>query len=161
MPKPEQVSIRRCMAPEELDVRIKELEKCARVLKRLRFIRYRYQGFSVETSAHLVGITKSVGYTWQKRWNDGGYQGLIPRHGGGRPTKLSEVQKERLKVLLRQQDRWTTSEVNDLINREFGVEYTPKQIRIILKKLGMGYAQSSAYSTPESEECGSNQATDH
>jgi putative transposase len=156
MPKPEQVSIRRCMLPEELDSRIRELEKYARILKRLRFIRYRYQGFSVETSAHLVGITKSVGYTWQKRWNESGYEGLMPRHGGGRPTKLSEVQKEQLKVLLLQRDRWTSSEVKDLINREFGVEYTPKQIRIILKKLGMGHPRNSAYCAPESGECCSN-----
>lgn len=137
MPRPEQVSIQRCMAPEELDIRIKELEKCVRILARLRFVRYRYQGFSVETSAHLVGVTKSVGYTWQKRWNDCGYEGLLPRHGGGRPTKLSPAQKERLLALLRQRDRWSTGEVKDLINREFGVDYTPKQIRIILKKIGM------------------------
>jgi len=149
------------MVPDELDARIKELEKYARILKRLRFIRYRYQGFSVETSAHLVGITKSVGYTWQKRWNECGYEGLSPRHGGGRPTKLSEVQKEQLKVLLLQRDRWTTSEVRDLINREFGVEYTPKQIRIILKKMSMGNARSSASFIPESGECGSNQMTNH
>lgn len=161
MPKPEQVSIRRCMAPEELDSRIKELEKWTRILKRLRFIRYRYQNFSVETSAHLVGITKSVGYTWQRKWNEDGYEGLIPKHGGGRPTKLSEVQKEQLKVLIRQRDRWTTGEVKDLIEREFGVEYTPKQIRIILKKQSMGHPQSSAYSIPESGECGTNQTTDH
>jgi putative transposase len=161
MPKPEQVSIRRLLPSEELDVRIKELEKYARILKRLRFIRYRYQGFSVETSAHLVGITKSVGYTWQKRWNEGGYEGLMPRHGGGRPTKLSQAQIEQLKVLLLQRDRWTTSEVKDLINREFGVEYTPKQIRIILKKLGIGHPRNSAYCTPESGECCSNLMTTH
>ena len=137
MPKPEQVSIQRSMAAEELDIRIRELEKCVRILARLRFVRYRYQGFSVETSAHLVGVTKSVGYTWQKRWNDCGYEGLLPRHGGGRPTKLSPAQKERLLALLRQRDRWSTGEVKDLINREFGVDYTPKQIRIILKKIGM------------------------
>ncbi len=161
MPKPEQVSIRRCMAPEELDNRIKELEKYARILQRLRFIRYRYQGFSVETSAHLVGITKSVGYTWQRRWNDSGYRGLLPRHGGGRPTKLSEVQKEKLNVLLLQRDRWTTTEVKDLIRREFGVDYTSKQVRIILKKLEMGHPRSSAYDTPESGECGSNLSINH
>lgn len=161
MSKPEQVSIRRCMVPEELDARIKELEKYARILKRLSFIRYRYRGFSVEASAHLVGITKSVGYTWQKRWNDCGYEGLIPRHGGGRPTKLSEVQKEQLKVLLCQRDRWTTSDVKDLINREFSVEYTPKQIRIILKKIGMSNARSSISHIPESGECSSHQTTSH
>lgn len=157
MPKPEQVSIRRCMAIEELDESIRELEKCARILKRLRFIRYRYQGFTVETSAHLVGVTKSVGYTWQKRWNDGGYEALMPRHGGGRPTKLSLAERERLEHLLCQRDRWTTREVRDLVREQFGVEYTSKQIRIILKKLGIRQARSSAYSFPESGECSVNQ----
>ncbi|MGB3944057.1 MAG: helix-turn-helix domain-containing protein [Methanothrix sp.] len=160
MPKPEQVSIQRCMAAEELDDRIRELEKWARILKRLRFIRYRYQGFTVENSAHLVGITKSVGYTWQKRWNDGGYDALMPKFGGGRPAKLSEAERGRLELLLRQRDRWTTMEVRDLVKGQFGVEYTPKQVRIILKKLGISQARSSSLSSPESGECSSNMTTD-
>ncbi len=149
MPRSEQVSIRRCMAIEDLDARIRELEKCVRVLRRLRFVRYRYLGFSVATSSHLVGVTKSVGYTWQRRWNAGGCKGLMPRHGGGRPTKLSQVQREKLVVLLRQRGPWGTGEVRDLIRSEFGVEYTTKQIRIILKGLGVGISRSAAYQNPE------------
>ena len=36
-------------------------------------------------------------------------------------------------------------EVRLLVEKEFGVEYTPKQIRIIVKTLGMRYAKPYTY----------------
>ena len=81
---------------EELDKKIKKLEKDTRVLKRLYFIRHLYRGISVEEAAELVGVTKATGYAWLKRWNSNGYEGLIPEFGGGRPSKLTKDQKEKL-----------------------------------------------------------------
>jgi len=66
---------------------------------------------------------------------------LIPRYSGGRPSKLSNQQKEKLLFLLREKDTWTTEEVRFLILKEFGVEYTLKQVRVIVKKFGMKYAK--------------------
>jgi len=103
----------------------------------LYFVRYRYNGDSVEEAAGKVGVTKMVGYEWQERWNEQGVEGLVPRFGGGRPSKLSEDQKSTLKTYLRERDDWTTIEVREFILEEFGVEYTPKQIRVILKGFKM------------------------
>jgi putative transposase len=66
---------------------------------------------------------------------------LIPRYAGGRPSKLNSRQKEKLVQLLKQKDVWTTDEVKSLIKDEFAVEYTLKQIRIIVRKFGMKYAK--------------------
>jgi len=55
--------------------------------------------------------------------------------------KLSDGQKEQLKIILKERDNWTTEEVREVIFREFDVEYTPKQIRIILKKFKMNHAK--------------------
>lgn len=126
---------------EELNKRIKTLESNTKVLKRLYFIRYRYEGKMVSESAKIVGITKRVGYIWQDRWNKNGYDGLIPQYAGGRPSKLTDQQKGRLVYLLNQSETWTTEEVRALIFKEFSVEYTNKQIRIILKKVGMRHAK--------------------
>jgi len=52
---------------EELDEKIKKLEKDTRVLQRLYFIRLLYRGMSVEEAAGLVGVTKTAGYAWFKR----------------------------------------------------------------------------------------------
>jgi putative transposase len=121
------------MTNEELQKRIKTLETNTKVLQRLYFIKHRYEGKSVEVASHLVGVAKPVGYDWQERWNECGYEGLIPRYAGGRPSKLSDQQKEKLQLLLREKNVWTTDEVRSLISSEFSVEYTLKQVRIIAK----------------------------
>jgi len=141
MTKPEQIPIQRHLSIEDLDQRIKSLEKNTRVLKRLYFIKFRYQGDSVEKASERVGVTRMVGYHWQRRWNEKGYEGLIPRFAGGRPSKLTPEQQDHLLELLRERESWTTEEVRNLIQEEFGIEYTLKQIRIILRKAGMRYAK--------------------
>ena len=78
-----------------------------------------------------------MGYEWQNRWNKDGYAGLIPRYSGGRPSKLTDNQKEELKAFLKERDDWTTGEIKRLIKERYGVEYTLKQIRVILRKFGM------------------------
>jgi len=134
MPWSEQIPIEKHMALDELKLKIKTLEKDVKILKRLYFVKYRYEGTSVEESAQRVGISKNEGYIWQRRWNMDGYDGIIPKYAGGRPMKLSPEDFTQLKELINQKSTWTTDEVCKLIYDEFGVEYTLKQIRIIMKK---------------------------
>lgn len=138
---PEQIHIEKHISWEELNKRIKNLENDTKVLKRLYFIKYRYEGKMVSESTKLVGVTKRVGYIWQKRWNEKGYEGLIPRYAGGRPSKLTDQQKEQLVELLNKQATWTTEEVRALITKNFDITYSLKQIRIILKNIGMRNAK--------------------
>lgn len=63
----------------------------------------------------------------QERWNEDGCEGLIPKYGGGRPSKLTSEQKEDLKRILTERDDWTNSEIKDLIQNKFGVEYSLKR----------------------------------
>ena len=141
MSKPEQILLHKHMSQDELRKRIKTLENNVKVLKRLYFIKYRYNGLTVDQASKLVGISKPVGYIWQSRWNEKGYEGLIPRYAGGRPSKMDQDQKSRLNQLLSEKSVWTTEEVRLLIEKEFGISYTPKQVRIIAKTLGMRYAK--------------------
>ena len=74
----------------------------------------------------MVGVTKAAGYSWLERWNSSGYEGLIPEFGGGRHSKLTEDQKEELREI-KERDSWTTKEVQELIEEEFGVKYSSWQ----------------------------------
>ena len=154
MPRPEQIPIQKHITQDELQRRIKILETNTKILKRLYFIKYRYEGSSVEEACSLVGVAKPVGYIWQERWNEDGYEGLIPRYAGGRPSKLNYQQKEKLVQLLKQNDVWTTDEVKSLIKYQFDVEYTLNQIRIIVRKFGMKYAKpfTHDYRRPDNAE---------
>lgn len=141
MARPEQIPIQHHMNVEELNQRIKTLEKNTKILQRLYFIKYRYENESVEVASVRVGITKNEGYIWQRRWNKEGYPGIIPQYAGGRPSKLTLNQMNELAIHLKNGSNWTTEEVRSLVKEKFEIEYTPKQIRIILKKIGMHYAK--------------------
>ena len=140
MTKSEQIPIQKHITYKELLDLIRH-EKYARVLTRLYFIKYRYEGNSVIVSSERVGTSSTAGHRWQKRWNESGYDGLIPRYTGGRPSKLTQQQKVQLKQILRSRSGWTTNQVRQLILNEFGVEYCLMQIRRILKEFGMKYAK--------------------
>ena len=85
---------------EDLNRKIKSVEKDVKILKRLYFIKFRYSRDSVEKASEKVGVTKRIGYIWQNRWNEKGYDGIIPRYAGGRPSKISDQQKSELEKIL-------------------------------------------------------------
>ncbi len=140
MARPEEIPINKDISKKEILKRIKT-EKDAKILRRLFFIKFRYEGDSVQEASKKIGITKRIGYIWQDRWNREKYQGLIPQFAGGRPSKLTDQQKVELERLLRQKDSWTSREVRDLIIKEFGVTYTIKQALEIAKRMGLKFAK--------------------
>lgn len=137
----EQIEVIIHIPQSELDKKIKEYSLGAKILKRLLFISFRYSGKSVKESCKLLGISTVTGYTWQSRWNSEGYAGLVPKYAGGRPSKLSDEQKEELWGILHTRDYWTTLEVKHLISLEYSIEYSMDQIRRILKDYMMRFGK--------------------
>ncbi|MEG3225317.1 MAG: IS630 family transposase [Methanobacteriales archaeon Met13] len=133
--------VKKHLSVEELDQKIRGLKQDVRVLKKLLFIKNRYQDESVEKSANLVGATKATGYNWLRTWNKDGYDGLQPKPKSGRRSRLFDEDKKKLESMLREKDSWITREVQDLVKREFGVEYSSWQIRRIIKSFGMKHAK--------------------
>lgn len=133
----EQIEIVRSISAQELKEKIKDYNIQSKILKRLLFINLRYSGLLVPEASEKIGITIGTGYNWQERWNQKGYAGLIPQYAGGRPSKLSNEQKEELKNELRTKDHWSTSEVKQLVQLKFGVTYSSDQMRRILKSFDM------------------------
>lgn len=119
--------IERKMADDQLNRLIRSIERSTKILKRLPFIRYRYDGDSVESAPLRVRITKMMGYVWQMRWNQDGYSGLIPKYARNGSSKMSEEQKNTLKEKLENR-KHTTAQVRSIIMEEFGIEYTMKQV---------------------------------
>ncbi|RZB32636.1 MAG: hypothetical protein AEth_00314 [Candidatus Argoarchaeum ethanivorans] len=62
-------------------------------------------------ASDFVGVSKNTGYIWQERWNEERYDGIIPKFAGGRPSKLTASQKEKLKKILEDGGNWTTKDV--------------------------------------------------
>ena len=135
------MKVEKWISGEELKKRIKAKEKDVKVLNRLHFMNYLYSGCSVLEASEKLGITKVTGYNWLERWNEDGYEGLIPRFAGGRPSKLTDQEKSQLKETLKERNDWTTKEIRKLIYEEFGVEYSLKQVGIILRNMGLKFGK--------------------
>jgi len=45
-----------------------------------------------------------------EKWNERGLEGLKPNYGGGRPSELTEKEREELKRILEKRDGWATRE---------------------------------------------------
>ena len=148
------MKVEKWITVEELKKRIRKKEKDVKVLNRLHFMNYLYSGLSVPEASEKLGITKVTGYNWLERWNEDGYDGIIPRFAGGRPSKLTDLEKTQLKEILKKRDDWTTKEIRNLICDRFGVEYSLKQVRIILRNLGLKFARpySKDYRRPSDAE---------
>ncbi len=140
MARKEVYAIEMKLSEEELNRLIRSLERSAKVLKKLLFVRYRYNGDSVEEASEKLGVTKMMGYIWQRRWNGEGYRGLIPKYARKGPSKMSQEQRTSLKETLKD-GQYTTAQVRDLIVEKFGIEYTMKQVWVILRKMNMRYAK--------------------
>jgi len=126
-------------------------EKNKHIFQRLLFIRHLYLGDSVEKACDSVCISNQTGYNWLNRWNAYGYEGIVPRFGGGRRSKLTKEQKEQLKEKLGSKDAWMTSEVRALIKKEFGVTYSERQVSRILRRFKMHYAKPYPHDYRRSE----------
>lgn len=125
---------------EEIDEMLKEAEDDAR-LRRIQFVKNLYLGDSIPEAAERVGRSPATGDRWAEEWNEGGFNKLMPSFGGGRPPKLDEDEKEELLETLREDQPWKSQEVQNLLKKEFDVEYHPDYLGKLLRDLGLSYAK--------------------
>ncbi|MEM0134458.1 MAG: helix-turn-helix domain-containing protein [Thermoplasmatales archaeon] len=151
--------IKREIPLAEIEKRIRDLEKSGRILKRLYFVKFRYQGKGVEEAAKMVGVTKKLGYLWQDRWNGEGFNGLVPRFGGGRPPLMNNEERKSLVSMLEMRDDWSTREVRVLIEEKFGVEYSMKHVRELLRQMGMKFMEAYQHDYRRSKDADENLKT--
>ena len=116
----------------ELDYTIHMLEGQVRLLQRLYFIRFLYKGMSVEDASNLIGITKTTGYDWLKKWNEKGQEQLMPHFKGGRHPKLDQSKKEELRLEIKELGLRRSKDIQQLIHERYGIEYSLWQVRRIL-----------------------------
>jgi putative transposase len=96
-----------------------------------------------EIARHL-GVSRATVSDWAKMVQAKGMRGLRKKKAPGSESKLSKVQKEKLKRMLDRgalacgfaTDRWTLERVRQLIQREFEVNYHPNYLNRLLRSLG-------------------------
>ena len=140
-------------AKEEIEFleKLVKKEKNPKLRDRLRGILLLKKNFTICEVAEILGITERTVFNWKKRYNQRGYNGLKTNPIPGRNTVLNDDDMKKLKEFLQMRDYWSSKEVRDLIKNEFDIEFTPRHIPRILRKLGMKYQKPyvNDYRRPE------------
>ena len=117
----------------------KQLEK-----RRLRAIALLREGRAPVEVARLVGVDRRSVRRRNAAHRTKGPTALAARPVPGRPSKLSERQREQLEVLLLrgaggsgfESDLWTCPRIAQVIGRRFGIRYHVDHISRLLRSLG-------------------------
>jgi len=107
---------------------------------RLCVIRNIYLADTLTEAVTRIGVTTSTASRWVDRWNENAVDGFRPNSGGGRPPKLDEHQRERLREVLKQHQPLTTRQIQQLIEDGFDVSYSQRHTSRLLNKLRLNHA---------------------
>jgi len=133
---------------------IEDAEKISELLRKekdskakLRFCALNLIGvfkMPVRDVSKAVGVPLRTIYDWIDYWTEEGVEGLKDKlPSGGRPSRLSEEEIQRLKEYLKEKPFWTTKEARYLIKERFEIELSESQTRRVLRdRLKMNFAKS-------------------
>jgi putative transposase len=124
---------------DELNTLIRKVEKNAKKVNRLHFIRQMYNGHSVQEACSILDIPLRTGYNWLKKWNEEGPDGLNHKKGAGRPSFLTEAQLKEVNEYIKSNGSLGTKDVHYFIENNFDTDYCLTQVRAIIKKLKYGW----------------------
>ena len=112
-------------------------------------------GMNRTEAARIGGMDRQTLRDWAHRFNQYGPDGLIDIKPTGRPSKLSDEQKEALKQLVEtgpdpEKDgvvRWRCVDLKRVLGQRFGVDLSEVSLGRALKKLGFSHvsARPQAY----------------
>ena len=126
------VTIVRHLSKEELERRYRE-EKNPRVKERLLAILLLYDGKKVSETPSLVRRSRSTVEEWLRRWNEDGYDALIPTFTGGPKPRITSSEWD--DVIDEIEDRgMAIKDVTAYVKSTRRVSYSYKTVWEILRK---------------------------
>jgi transposase len=101
-------------------------------------------GWKQTAIAQALGVTQGAVSQWLKRVKEGGIEALRPKPVPGSPRKLKKEDLSKLPSLLKKGAEafgfsgavWTRKRVATVIERIFGVRYTPQRVGHLLDEIG-------------------------
>ena len=140
------IAVRDDFEAEELR-RLAGSVKDANQARRLLAIAAVYDGMDREEAARIGGMDRQTLRDWVHRFNEYGPDGLINAKSPGRPSKLSDEQKEELQRLVEagpdpQVDgvvRWRCVDLKRVLGERFAVDLSEVSLGRVLKQLGFSH----------------------
>ena len=112
-------------------------EDNGKIKERILMVRYSYEGKTSREVGEILQCDQKLVLYWKNRYEKEGLEGLKTRQKSGKPMLLSRRQEARIKEKISENNPanpWTTKRVCELIKKESGIEYSPRNVRRMLHK---------------------------
>ena len=137
-------------------------EKAPRVALRIQGILLSLEKHSVPDIARLLHSERTTVHGWVKRWNEYGTESLLEGHRSGRPPRMTQHEAQQLRDIIDSgpvayglnTGIWTSVNIAEIIEREFGVTYHPGHVRRLLRQIGLSVQRPTtqlAMADPQSQ----------
>jgi transposase len=108
------------------------------------------RGLSIREVARELDCAPGSVARWTKMFNEGGDEGLDPIPNAGGTSRMTDMDRVKLVVLLRlgarmngfSTDLWTLRRMRDVIEREFKIRYSISNVHNIVRELGFSPQQA-------------------
>ena len=142
MSKKSKINIFNVMTEDELDNNLKNPDYSRREYQRLIAMKLIAFGISHTDVAKIIGVSYKTINRWARNCSYEGIDGLMPEFNGGRPSKLSNMQKLEFGNILFLSEGLSMMDARQILIDKFGVEYSLTQVTKITDKLGFNYSTS-------------------
>ena len=92
-----------------------------------------------EIICNILSISSYTGKNWEKQWTDSGFENLARKKGSGPKSQLSEDDLKKLYTIMGSREVWFTTDIINLIEKEFGIRYSRSHIYRILEKIEVNH----------------------
>lgn len=143
---PKKPKVVKHLTREELEEKYKS-EKNSMVKERLLALLHLYEGKGIPEVSRITKRSKSSIRRWLKKWNEKGYEGLIPKLTGGPKPRLSDSEWDKVLEEI-EGEGLTIKDVKVYVKTTRGVEYSYSMVWHILRekkkvKYGKPYPRNS------------------
>jgi transposase len=121
-----------------------------KLVKRIHALLALAQSQSVREVAEMLSLGEQTVRDYRNQYLFKGMASLVYEAPPGRPSKLTKTQRQQLAEWLKASPQdsgytsgcWNTPMIQDLIQRQFGVEYHPHYLCTLLKNMGFSYQKA-------------------
>jgi transposase len=122
-------------------------DKRPEVRQRCTAIRLLHMGYKPEQVAEMQAVSNPTIYSWIKRWQSDGVDGLANKPRSGRPLKADDAYSLALvEVIDKEPDEfgydfsmWTVDRLRAHLEKQTGVNLSESRLRALLKRKGYRY----------------------
>ncbi len=119
-------------------------DKATRVVLRIQGIMLSLEKYSVNEISLFLHVQRSTVHNWITTWNQFGKNALLEGHRTGRPTRLTNDDREKLVDIIESgpvaygldTGVWTSPIISFVIKNEFNISYHPGHVRKLMKHIG-------------------------